>query len=286
VGLWEWFGGQSEPWRRLVDRDKIVCLDENTGDTVDIRPSQDDPTDIEGVLIGFAYTDAGGRQSRRVILCWQCWTEGVFTYVRGYCPQYEALRTFRIDRMRDLEEVRSGRSITDCAGYFASYAAERRDISMTRPPPSTWRPSTDAEIEADAFRRHMQHRARHQCIAGLRVLAYLALADDVRGEEERTIETSFIEARLAMCGFDRDPEMTSALVDVARALAVPPRSYAMAVNAIAKDDAYYRLVLSCAHLMVDFGGRVDVVESAAPVAGCWRGRGHRGRAVRKAPRLG
>ena len=65
---------------------------------------------------------------------------------------------------------------------------------MTRLPPSTWRPPTDAEIEAEAFRRHLQHRARHQCIAGLRVLAYLALADGVRSEEERNIETSFIEA--------------------------------------------------------------------------------------------
>ena len=74
--------------------------------------------------------------------------------------------------------------------------------------------------------------------AGLRVLAYLALADDVRSKEERNIETSFIEARLAMCGFDRDPEMISALVDVARALAVTPRSYAMAVNAVAGLSRY------------------------------------------------
>jgi len=271
IDLGAWFGGKSEAWRKLADRQPVEAIDEDTGEIIDIRPSQDDPTDIEGLLLRFRYTNANGHFSRRVVLCHQCWVEGRQIYIRGKCTMREALRTFRIDRMTDVFEVRSRRKVGDLKSYFRSYAlppdlsddgfpSDDIDIPEVR---LTFHKPSLAEIEAQAFRQHTQHRARKDCIAGLRVLAYVALADDIRSDAERNVEISFLESRLAMCGYDHDPEMTNALVEVAAALAVPPGSFTRAVNVVAEDQSYYLLVLSAARLLADLDGNVDSIETRA-----------------------
>src|SRR5436305_15121104 len=118
----DWIGAKDEAWRRLADAQHVEAMDEDTGELVDIKPEQDDPTDIEGLLVRFGYTNAVGQWSRRAVLCRSCWVANDVLYVRGFCTIREALRTFRVDRMVDLEEVRSSRKIKDPHSYFEMYA--------------------------------------------------------------------------------------------------------------------------------------------------------------------
>jgi len=101
-------------------------------------------------------------------------------------------------------------------------------------------PPRDAAV--DVVRRNREQRARDACMDGLRVLSYLALSDDTLTEEELNIEASYIEARLAMMGFDHDTELTETLIVIARGLVVSKRSFARVVNAVASDQANFRLV--------------------------------------------
>jgi hypothetical protein len=99
---------------------------------------------------------------------------------------------------------------------------------------------------ADVVRRNREQRAREACMDGLRVLAYLALSDDMLTAEELNIEASYVEARLAMTGFDHDANLTETMLGIARGLVVPKRSFARVVNAVAADCSHFRLVWDAA----------------------------------------
>ncbi len=107
------------------------------------------------------------------------------------------------------------------------------------------------------------HRARHACIDGLKVLAHIALIDGVASEEERNIELSYVESRLAMAGFDHNGEVVDAMADVAFALAVPPNSYSRSCNRVANDQDHFDLVLSVVISLAGMDGRIDDSESKA-----------------------
>lgn len=261
----EWFGHDEQPWWRLARRHPIEVFDKDTGEIHELKPGQTDPGEIEGLLIDFRYTDAQGSATRRSILCWQCWQENDAIYVTGYCPFREDFRTFRVDRMRQVIESRSGRHLPNdgLANYFGGFAHDRpNDRSQLTAPAQPadqiaardrlgWRTPGRQELQADAIRRAKAHDARRQVNAGLRVLVYIAMADEVVTDEEASIETSYVEARLTMLGFEHDAGVNDWLLNHAAALVVPPRSLTIAVNAVAKDRAYFMLVLDCALRMVD-----------------------------------
>lgn len=260
----EWFGGAKEPWRKLVDAKSVEVFDEGTGEVFHIPPEQPHPGHIEGLLVRFLYCDATGRSRRRLVLCRRCWASGNLLYINGFCAMVEAMRTFRVDRMTELEEVRTDRTIGNIDAYFRAYAelGGSDDVRAARVVGSE-RAAPKQDIEHKAFRRHVEHRARDACIAGLRVLAYVALTDDVLSEAERNIEMSFIESRLAMTGLDHDVHIAESLLATARALAVPLRSFTIAVNWVAKDQAYFALTLSCARLMARLDGITHPTEESA-----------------------
>jgi hypothetical protein len=183
---------------------------------------------VEGILVSFKYRDASDNPSRRMLLCWRCYEEYNALYVRGYCTLREALRTFRPDRMTSLRELRGGTSISDPVAYFEQFVTADRAVG--RAAADATAQATQAAREAAAARRQLAYNARTDCIAGLRILAYIALADGVRTEEERNIERSFVESRLALRGYKPDTTLTDAMVDIAKGLAVPDSSFKTAIN--------------------------------------------------------
>jgi hypothetical protein len=114
---------------RLAIRAPIEVFDEYTESTVELAPGQVDPTKVEGLIIDFRYFSADGEMSRRSVLCWQCGRLGERTYVRGYCPFREELRTFRIDRMQDVIAFQNGREVVvkNIKEFFAAFAADHMD---------------------------------------------------------------------------------------------------------------------------------------------------------------
>jgi hypothetical protein len=117
VGLSDW---------RLAVRAPIEAFDEYTECTVKLTPGQSDPSKIEGLIVDFRYIAADGEMSRRSLLCWQCGRVGDRIYIRGYCAFREELRTFRIDRMRDVIAFQHGREveIDKVHDFFAAFAAD------------------------------------------------------------------------------------------------------------------------------------------------------------------
>ncbi len=254
MGVFHWFAGHDdEPWRRLADDHPVEATDEDSGEVIDIKPKQDDPNRIEGLLIGFRYVDASGNPSKRIVLCYRCWIAHEVLYVRGYCTLRQALRTFRVENMTDVEETRTGREIANPIDYFQHFADHEEEADYDNDatgfhghrPPGPW--------DATSLRR-AEKVARFQtigaCIDGLKVLSYLAIADGADPENERGVETSYVKARLPMCGVSGDDAAIKAAVDFGLSLTVPKRTFTSSANLIAKEPPHFRLVLSSAAQLI------------------------------------
>jgi uncharacterized tellurite resistance protein B-like protein len=226
------FGGKEEPWRRLAEKEFVEALNEDTGELIEIRPTQRNPNAAEGLLVGFSYKDGSGSSSKRTILCWRAFSNGEMIYVTGYCTIREALRTFRTDRMRDVKELRSKSAISNPANYFAKLAE----------------PDEDAfdHLEAEHFnhsnydhnywreRYEKRSRAHGLCIEGLRVLAHIALVDGSESDAETQVVRSYIVERLG--SLSSDAEIVEDMLSTARGLAPTSRSFSIAVGAVAQGD--------------------------------------------------
>lgn len=279
MSWFHWAGGEEESWRRLIKNGPVEAVDEDSGELVDIRPTQDDPNDVEGLLIGFRYTDAVGNKSRRIILCRRCWLTHGDIYIQGFCTLREALRTFRVDQMTDVEEMRTKRKIPNPPEYFSRYADHEDDSNYTNErtgfrifAPSRIGSSTKIDPhyvtmaprgDDWTIQRQRNLRAREACLNGLRVLAYLALADDIVTDEETNIEQSYVEARLAMCGFEHNERILAEMMEITRVLTVPSRSFARALHAVSEDPAHFKLVLDAASRIAETVPVLDGTERKA-----------------------
>ena len=86
-------------------------------------------------------------------------------------------------------------------------------------------------------------RAWQACIDGLRVLAYMAMGDDMASPEEFNIETSYVESRLAIVGINHDATLTDAMLAISQGLIVSKRGLSRAIDIVAADREYFKLVL-------------------------------------------
>lgn len=105
----------------LLGRSSLDAVDEDTGEVFTIRTAQENPRKVEGVLVSFSYSDVAGEVTRRAVLCWRTWTAHGEYYLRGLCFLRRSLRTFRIDRMTDLQNARTGGVIANPTAFFAEF---------------------------------------------------------------------------------------------------------------------------------------------------------------------
>ncbi len=99
-----------------------------------------------------------------------------------------------------------------------------------------------------------EKRARELCIDGLRVLAYMAMADDEVTAAEVNIEVSYIEARLASDRMEHDAALTDAMLALSQGLVVKTRGLSRAINIVAADREHFKLLLDAVLQIANLGG--------------------------------
>jgi hypothetical protein len=110
-----------------------------------------------------------------------------------------------------------------------------------------------AASRAAAEQRRREKPARQACIDGLRVLAYMAMADGEVTPAESQIETSYIEARLVKVGIWPEDSLTDAMLALSQGLVVSLRSLTRAVNNVAGDREHFKLLLGSALQIAELG---------------------------------
>lgn len=79
---------------------------------------------IEGLVIGISYVDARGEASDRVIECYHLvGTDSGDVLLRAYCHVRAAPRCFRLDRIRQITDYRTGEIHDDPKPVLASFCA-------------------------------------------------------------------------------------------------------------------------------------------------------------------
>lgn len=141
------------------------------------------------------------------------------------------------------------------ASFVGLRVAVIEDRQATKPPalPSK-HPNDMAQVK-------LEQKARDVCLDGLRVLDYIAPPNH-SFSSEMNIEASYIEARLAMSGFEHDPALVDTLIGFSQGLVVRKSSFVRAVNAIAAHDEHYKLICDAAKQLVEVSGSNDFQSEA------------------------
>jgi hypothetical protein len=245
-----------EPWKRLVETGHAGAAPTNADshELIHTRPDSDEPNDAADRLVTFSYCDANGEVTTRTVQVSRCWQSGAVIYVRGECQFRHAMRTFRADRMANLWERKSGQQIADPVAYFGHFSDT---APQGGPQPAAMAKAGRAvhrDLEDRAAQWHRHHAARRACIDGLRVIAYTTLCSLGWNEPDRNIEESYIEARFAMVGFERDEAITQAMMKIGAGLAPPFSSFLRSANLVASEQMHFELVRDCVHAIIDING--------------------------------
>jgi hypothetical protein len=123
-------------------------------------------------------------------------------------------------------------------------------------------PAVEA-LQAAAEQRRRENSARDACMDGLRVLAFMAMADGAVRPEEIDLEVYYIESRLRMAGIECDAALVDAMLALSQGLVVTKHGLTRAVNRIAADPKHYKLVLDIALKLHELAGETKGVELQA-----------------------
>lgn len=124
--------------------------------------SSDDRTpvdDFAGLAFLLDYVDAKGDSSRRRITVQAIEARYGQSYIRAFCHERRASRSFRADRIRSITDLRDGQTYDDALAYLRHLAGDRV-------------PSTAGQQPPDG-----QDRAFGRCRDGIRILMFLARCD-------------------------------------------------------------------------------------------------------------
>jgi hypothetical protein len=122
---------EQETWSVLTATPYIEAIDRATGVLTRIATLRHDNADVAGLLVLFNYADTSRQQTRRGLACHKCWSEHQALYVRGYCTLGNEIRTFRVDRMSEIYEIRSNRPIENPDVFFRNLSRPK----LKRAPP-------------------------------------------------------------------------------------------------------------------------------------------------------
>ena len=110
-----------------------------------------------------------------------------------------------------------------------------------------------AEHRAATEQRRHEKPARQACVDGLKVLAYMAMADGEVTPVESQIEASYIEARLTQAGIAADSSLVDAMSATSQGLVVSSRGLTRAINLVARDREHFKLLLGSALQIAELG---------------------------------
>ena len=101
-------------------------------DNVDIALDKKLPElTIDGLALVLEYEDSAGKASTRLVTCKQLSVEADKHYIRVYCHHRAAIRTFRLDRIKEIFDPQTGECLSPVQAFFAQFAPDK--ISQSQP---------------------------------------------------------------------------------------------------------------------------------------------------------
>jgi hypothetical protein len=231
------------PWERLATQHPHHGPRQDSHELSEINPEAEEPTDVDGVSIAFQYVDAAGEPTKRTLMCRRCWRANGVVYVSGRCLLRDHWRTFRVDRMSSVVNIRDKQPIPDPTAYFAKYAAAGSSgtlFKMSKMPTSE---AFAGKLSASYGPGDRLADARRVCLDGVRVLAYVAILRNTQyTASDKAIEATYIAARLDDCGMGNDDALAAEVLKYALAIAVPTEAFNASLKILTADRRNFGMV--------------------------------------------
>lgn len=201
---------------------------------------KEDLTHILGEALVICYEDANGNESRRRVALHAAYERNGFHYLKAYCFERAAARSFRADRIREIIDVETGEVFAGIDSIL--------EVVSDRAEPLTAREATEK-----AFQMKKQ---------GILVLLFLARCDGEVHASEETVILNYIDHSCGTKGVDED----YALRRLAR-LSPDPMSYEKALKYLARfDPGEMQRVLRFARRLIEADGAISQEEAEFAMA--------------------
>ena len=213
-------------------------------DGEDLRPTPAaviDAASLAGVRLALLYQDADGARSRRVVQVKSIQVSGEIRYLCGHCELRQCLRTFRIDRIVEIVDMRTGEIADDPLAYLAPLMRLARPVK-----PPRRRAATDGVLA--------------ESIHGLIVLVYFANSDGEMHPAERDILWDYLAWNKDRCSIKGG--VARAPVDALMRTMFPTgEQFADALHALVTGGAFHaQFVLDRVAEIIDADGELDEEE--------------------------
>lgn len=217
-------------------------------------PRADDLPPIAGLFIQIEYQDAAGVQTARRITCRDICQSGANRLLRAHCHERDALRSFRIDRIRIVVDPETG-EVLEPTAFFAAYVSAEQDAFATY---LVVRPGRERSTSVAAF-DDLSNAQRYDLIAGLKVLSFLAHCDaDWHLFEDEEI-AKFVWEWWAGQGLDAEPDIGGIMAYVRR-LRPRPDDFYVSLKRASRNRRLGDLLLRAVTAVVEADGEIRSAE--------------------------
>ena len=196
---------------------------------------------LSTVRLAIHYEDGAGERSHRVVQVKGVQARGEDRYLYGFCELRNGFRSFRIDRIVEIVDMRTGEVPEDPQAYLAPL------IDLAKPPRSpTRRKATDGLLA--------------ESVNGLVVLIYFANSDGELHPAERAILWDYLDWQKDRCSLRGS--VAKPAVDALMRTMFPSRDqFAEALEALViSEHIHAQFVLDRVREIIDADGQLDEEE--------------------------
>jgi tellurite resistance protein len=190
---------------------------------------------VSGIAVVIDYTNAKGESATRLISCRKVDVRGDLTYVSAFCHSRAAPRQFRIDRIREVFDHKTGEGLGDAATFFGRFKPD--------------------SIESSPLGFGLSVKRRADLMALLNAVVFVARCD----KEYHPLERSVLENLVARfwLRLEISSELDdSAVLRLADRLAPDAETFWVSLHRLANDDRLAKLMLEGAGDVIAADGTI------------------------------
>lgn len=218
---------------------EVLELEESSVEAPDDK-SDPELSSLSGLSLIIEYENAKGEMSQRAITCQQLSVRAGKEYLKAYCHQKKAQRTFRVDRFLDIFDAETGESLSPVQAFFAQFSPDKVTKSGL-----SWGLSVGRRADLIGF---------------LNALIFLARCDkDYHPAERETLEQALTGfwLRLEIAG---NPDFED-ILSYADKLAPDGEVFWIAMHRFREDPVLESLFKRYSHILIEADGIVQREEA-------------------------
>lgn len=195
---------------------------------------------IAGLSLVLEYENSKRELSQRLVTCRQFSINAGKSYLKAYCHHRTALRTFRLDRVKDVFDAKTGESLSPVQAFFAQFSPDKMTKSGL-----TWGLSVGQ---------------RADLVALLNALVFLARCDrEFHPSEAQCLESALTSfwIRMEILG---NPDFTE-ILDYADRLAPDGETFWIAMHRFRENDVLARVFRAQAQALIEADGVIREEEA-------------------------